>query len=534
MKKNFLAAFSIFFTLAVLVYAGVESQNLQGRFSFSSFAPSTIPSISFSTSSGTTYYASPNAFGSGTSFKDPIGLEMLLSGPDLQDGDHIQLTGGTYTPRIEFYIQHDVSITGVQGQTIFDCSGFRACIFIKQGKTVDMSTFEMINHRFGIFNNDATLNIENAYFHSPDVTTAYAPSSSESSILFTGSQANGSVSNSTFEDDFASHQYEMQSIRMEHGGTANIFNNTFENEWVSIFDDEGGDSEIYNNSFSGTLNALNINGEASRKIYNNTFENHWNAMDLQAIGDTVIHNNQFTSTTIGMLHKEAWSYYGSFTGDHSRAQIYNNLFTNLTTAFSTGNGDPTQTDHAVFYENEISYCTTGIEAAGIDHTLFERNHIHNCQAAVHLYENPFYQTQPTNTVENNLIESNNRYGIYLSGANATVAFNTIVNGNKGVITDQNDKSLIANNNVTNNRNEGYLINSSSSELAYNNAFTNGTNYSGTYIDLGGNLMDDPHYRSGGFELGAISPLIDAAGHYLTSQDYYGTTRTIPDKGAFEF
>jgi len=519
MKKSFLIGAFLLFTITAATIFGLQGEHLQGRFSFTS------------SSTGTTYYADDSSTGTGLSMKDPIALDPLLRGRSLQDGDTIMLVGGTYTPSFMYEVETDVTMIGIEDQTIFDCINVSDCIRVDDGKTLTISNFQMINHsETGILATGSGLHINNAYFHSP----VYSGMGIDSYVLYQETGAFGSVSNSKFEKS-ASIANQFGGIMMEDGAEVDVFSNEFINIDSAVFGEFSGDGDTYDNHFEECAVAIRYEGASNRKIHSNIISFGETGLILGGTGNTEVLKNHITDVMIGV--SSGGEVYNRYTGatEYGEVLIHDNYFENLEYGIITENGVNPSAPSATIYQNEIKDSKVGIQSGGADNSWIYRNHVIDTGTGLAAIYSYFHGTTPEPVIENNLVENSSVTGALLQGAQATFAYNTIANGvNIGVTANSGDQSFVVNNLLYDNSNEGFSFNSSSTELGNNNVFGSGIVYSGSYTNLGGNLELSPGFTGSGYDLNAGSPLIDAADHYFVTEDFDGNTRNKADIGAYEY
>lgn len=500
-----------------------------------------------STSAARTIYVDPVGGGTGLTSSSPVDFTTAIG--MASGGDTLMVLPGTYQPTSTIKIDKIIRIVGSSSSTpVIDCS-------LTIGGAIDddicfkyepiyargigsMSGLKFINTRYGIWvsnNNSPTLrNIEFDYprHDAWEHAAIYVDGVNSMPVISDVVIDDSGLSGSSYYD-------EILGIKVVDG-TPTISN-----------------AEINNMTYGIYIEGTNISSEISNSFFTDNF---WGIIGIGPFDGLDIHHNHFVGPTTSISGTSGGVTVGSgqyaFVHDNSfegmafgvalndisydsYVEVYKNSFELQVFSIDTRNYSVTYASKNAIYENNITGSTYGVKSSGAqEFSSVYDNHIFATGTAIDA------AFAAATVFTNNLIEGSKDDGYLGSGSNATFAYNTLVDGKgDGIDLMSSDASYVVNNIVYRHAKKGVSVDtlsSTSAQLGYNDSYGNATDYSGSYVDLGGNLSVDPVFvRIGDYALQASSPLLNYADLYFVVEDYFGNLRDAktatvgPEIGAFE-
>ena len=189
---------------------------------------------------------------------------------------------------------------------------------------------------------------------------------------------------------------------------------------------------------TGSTNNANIYlqmGVTNCNIIENTINNAFYGISLSRDSSTTISHNTISTTTYGIYVLDS---IGTTINDNIISSVTNGIYFRDYCTFNTiSQNTVTASNYAIFFQE---YCTNNnilnnvvIGAYGIylddfsDNNILDGNEVTNC-----LYDGITMGASTGNTIRNNLITNNQRYGFWSNYYGNTITGNTIINNVRGV------------------------------------------------------------------------------------------------------
>jgi len=245
-----------------------------------------------------------------------------------------------------------------------------------------------------------------------------------------------------------------------------LMNNDFSlNAFRGVLFDGSSSNFVYNNTCTATYFALDLSSASNSNIIrgNNFSSNSYGGMNIAYSTDNIIENNCFNSNACAGIYM----YIGSD----------NNIIRNNSLSFnqygliiyrSTGN---------MFNNNT---CSNGWFGVAVDHS--DGNTFSNNNCSLNWYYSGFVLSLSNdNTILNNTCNSNNEFGIYISGGNNNIIVGNTVNSNSicGIKLESSNNNIIYHNNILSNTIQAY----DDGVNQWDNGYPSGGNYWGDYTGI---------------------------------------------------